>query len=160
MTSRIASGTSPDVVWRAFTEAAMARVERVSEEFRGLGLSPGHVRSLLVLEPDDPRPMRWFADHFMIDASTVTWIVDRLEEKGLVRRSPLERDRRIKVVVLTPFGKQTKAALEAALFTPPEGFAALPSDVLEQMHEAIIEHGIAEGDIVGPERVSPSLRRR
>ena len=60
---------------------------------RELGLSPGHFKALAVLGPDESKPMRTLADALMIDASMVTWLVDRLEERGMVdrRTSPTDR---------------------------------------------------------------------
>lgn len=119
--------------WRSLLELALARLETVTVEFREMGLSPGHIRSLLVLDYDQPRPMRWFAEHFLVDPSTVTWIVDRLEERGLVTRQPLEHDRRLKVIVLTAEGREIKARLEATLYHSPAWFDELPAQVIDAL---------------------------
>jgi len=131
------SGIAAADVWREIAEAVLARMESVSAEFREIGISPGHVRSLLVLDPDDPKPMKWLADRHLLDPSTVTWTVDRLEELKLVRRRPLEGDRRVKVVALTARGKKMKAHLERELFAPPLGMTKLPADVLQMLFESL-----------------------
>jgi len=84
------SDVTAENVWREIGEAVLARMESVSAEFREIGISPGHVRTLLVLDPDDPKPMKWLADRHVLDPSTVTWTVDRLEELKLVQRRPME----------------------------------------------------------------------
>ena len=43
---------------------------------------------LRLLEPGEPLPMRTLARKLCCDASNVTGIVDRLEERGLVRARP------------------------------------------------------------------------
>jgi DNA-binding MarR family transcriptional regulator len=48
--------------------------------------------------------MRALAREWRCDASTATWIVDRLEGKGLAERRAHATDRRVKLVVLTPRG--------------------------------------------------------
>src|SRR5207244_7686400 len=86
---------------------------------RGLGLTPGHMKALSLLDPDEPRPMRAMADSLACDASMVTWLVDRLEERGLVERKTSPADRRVKTLVLTPRGIRTRNRLLEALQTPP-----------------------------------------
>jgi DNA-binding MarR family transcriptional regulator len=125
-------------LWREISEAVFARMESVSARFREVGLSPGHVRTLLVVDPDDPKPMKWLADRHVIDPSTVTWTVDRLEELKLVQRLPMEGDRRVKVVALTRRGKRIKADLERALFAPPLGMTKLPVEVLRMVFESLV----------------------
>lgn len=130
-------GVTPRELWRDISEAVLGRMESVAAEFRELGLSPGDVRTLLVLDPDDPKPMKWLADRYMVDRSTVTWTVDRLEDLKLVQRQPLENDRRVKVIVLTRRGKKVKADLERALFAPPRGMTTLPVEVLQQVRASL-----------------------
>jgi DNA-binding MarR family transcriptional regulator len=63
------------------------------------------------------------------DASNVTGIVDRLEKRGLIERRPSERDRRVKVLVVTPEGARVRRRLLLRLGEPPQSIAALsPSD--------------------------------
>ena len=55
--------------------------------------------------------MSRLADTLSCDASNVTGLVDRLESRGLVRRQPSARDRRVKVLHLTPTGARVRAQL-------------------------------------------------
>jgi DNA-binding MarR family transcriptional regulator len=130
-------GVTAADVWRDISEAVLARMESVSAEFREIGIAPGHVRTLLVLDPDNPQPMKWLADRHLLDPSTVTWTVDRLEELKLVQRRPLPTDRRVKVVVLTARGKKMKAHLERALFAPPRGMTQLPTEILQMLSDSL-----------------------
>jgi DNA-binding MarR family transcriptional regulator len=52
--------------------------------------------------------MRDLADRLCCDASNVTGIVDRLEERGLVERRPATDDRRVKHLVLTEAGDDVR----------------------------------------------------
>src|SRR6266699_2954728 len=52
----------------------------------------------------EPRSQRELAQCLKFDASNVTAIVDRLEERGLVERRVDPSDRRVRRVVLTPAG--------------------------------------------------------
>ncbi|MFG2664980.1 MarR family winged helix-turn-helix transcriptional regulator [Streptomyces sp. NPDC048387] len=80
--------------WRDFAAAA-ARY----------GLTSTQAKVLAQLE--GPVPMRGLASLLACDASNVTGIVDRLEVRGLVRREPEPRDRRVKNVVATEAGRET-----------------------------------------------------
>jgi len=74
-------------------------------------LSPIQCHVLHLIEPGRPLPMSRLADTLSCDASNVTGLVDRLESRGLVRRRPSPRDRRVKVLHLTPTGARLRAQL-------------------------------------------------
>lgn len=73
-----------------------------------LGLTPQQAHALRALDPARPVPMRELAAGIMCDASTVTGIVDRLEDRGLVERRPDPDDRRVKGLVVTPAGVEVR----------------------------------------------------
>src|SRR6266849_9232780 len=74
-------------------------------------LSPIQCHVLHLIEPRRPLPMSRLADTLSCDASNVTGLVDRLESRGLVQRQPSARDRRVKVLQLTPTGSRLRAQL-------------------------------------------------
>ncbi|RST01094.1 MarR family transcriptional regulator [Streptomyces sp. WAC07149] len=78
--------------WRDFAAAAARH-----------GLTSTQAKVLAQL--DGPVPMRGLAALLACDASNVTGIVDRLQARGLVRREPEPRDRRVKNVVATDAGR-------------------------------------------------------
>jgi DNA-binding MarR family transcriptional regulator len=124
-------------VWRLLLTRAMSQFSRTARIAQGLGLTPGHVKALLALDPDEPQAMRTLAQNFACDASTMTWLVDRLEEKGLVERKGLKNDRRVKTVALTAEGVKTKEELESRMYEPPEFILDLDRDVLKSLHEVL-----------------------
>src|ERR1700730_2015085 len=69
-----------------------------------IGLTPQQAHALRCLDPTRPVPMRELAAAIMCDASTLTGVVDRLEDRGLVERRPDPDDRRVKGLVVTPAG--------------------------------------------------------
>jgi DNA-binding MarR family transcriptional regulator len=133
-------------IWRTMAGFALARVQRGPHLaiLREMGLTPGHLKALSVLDPDEPRPMKAMSDALMCDPSMATWFVDRLEEKGLVERGSSPSDRRVKTVVLTPKGVQTRAQVSAALFEPPEELLALDGERLEALNAALAALPIVE----------------
>ena len=70
---------------------------------REYDLVPPHWIALQTL--DEPKPMGELAKQLACDSSNVTWITDRLEERGLVERQAAEHDRRVKLLVLTQKGR-------------------------------------------------------
>lgn len=69
--------------------------------------------------------MRALAEDWKCDASNVTWVVDRLEERGVAERRGLPEDRRIKTVALTPAGEKVKAELLQRIYEPGDEVLAL-----------------------------------
>jgi len=84
-----------------------------------LRLSPVQCHVLHLIEPDRPVPMGELAEALACHASNVTGLVDRLESRGLVRRSASTADRRVKVLVLTPSGERLRAVLVERMMAAP-----------------------------------------
>ncbi|MDP9844968.1 MarR family winged helix-turn-helix transcriptional regulator [Streptosporangium lutulentum] len=120
--------------WKGLYEFFMAEHERRVEALTELGVSPGDLKALMRLVPDRGEPMRALAGMWRCDASTVTWIVDRLEKQGLVERQAHQTDRRVKVVVLSPRGKQLRTRLLDDFYQPPAILSELSGADLEALH--------------------------
>jgi DNA-binding MarR family transcriptional regulator len=84
-----------------------------------LELSPAQCHLLNLIEPDRPMTMGELASALSCDASNVTGLVDRLESRGLLQRSPSPQDRRVKVLGLTPLGARVRAALVDRMTSAP-----------------------------------------
>ena len=124
-------------VWRLMLECSMKQFGQGSEVLQRQGLTPGHMKLLMHLEPGDGRAMGSLAQDFRCDASTMTWLVDRLEERGLVERRMLPSDRRVKAVALTPEGVAAKTELAERLYEPPEDLFGLDSTCLAELRDAL-----------------------
>jgi DNA-binding MarR family transcriptional regulator len=75
---------------------------------------------LALFKLDEVMTMKELAKHMSCDASFVTTIADTLEKRGLARREPSLKDRRVKNLVLTPEGIAAKERMmrELALRMP------------------------------------------
>jgi DNA-binding MarR family transcriptional regulator len=125
-------------VWRSMLQFAfMHQSRRFMSDARDMGLTPGHMKALMVLQPGELRPMGALAEAMGCDASTCTWLVDRLEERGLVERRPSTTDRRVKAVVLTPAGVKMKQSVHERMYEPPPDLLALDRDSLEKLRTAL-----------------------
>jgi len=87
------------------------------------GLKPPQFFVLQAL--DEPMPMSSVASVLRCDRSAVTWITDRLEERGYVERRSDERDRRVKLLALTEEGWRVREEIRSRLAVPPDALANL-----------------------------------
>ena len=68
-------------------------------------VSAAQINCLLALYENGPLPPSQIAKYVMVNSSTVTGIIDRLEKKDLVKRLRISQDRRVITVELTKSGK-------------------------------------------------------
>ena len=106
------------------------RFPRVAME---LGLAPKQLGVLRSLEPGGELPMRAIGQSLYCDASYVTDLVDRLEERGLIERRSSSEDRRVKLIALTAEGEKLRERAVELLYEPPAELAALDPDELEEL---------------------------
>src|SRR3954466_3702843 len=109
--------------WELFMQlfgTARPRMLDVQAEY---GLKPPQFFALDAL--DQPVPMSHIADMLRCDRSAVTWITDRLEERGYVERRADERDRRVKLLALTDEGRRVREQIRQRLAVPPDAITRL-----------------------------------
>ena len=87
-----------------------------AEEFARLNLTPVQCAVLLRLSEKDGLDATGLSELVLFDRSTLGAVLDRLEEKALIRRQPSATDRRVKLLQFTAKGRQllTRA--------PPQSF--------------------------------------
>ena len=73
--------------------------------FADEGITEPQLRTLELLEENGPMLMRKISDAMSVTPANVTGIVDRLEEKKLVKRTAGKGDRRATIIEITPEGK-------------------------------------------------------
>lgn len=84
-----------------------AQAMRYMRRWPGGALSLVHLQVLMALETEGPLPMRGLAETMDVSQASVTGIVDRMEQRGLVERRRHDEDRRIVRVALTELGQTT-----------------------------------------------------
>ena len=148
-------------VWRLMLDCSLGQFGRTSGILQRLGLTPGHMKLMMQLEAGEGRPMGSLAQTFQCDASTMTWLVDRLEERGLVERRMLPSDRRVKTVALTPVGVKTKAELMEKLYEPPDELLKIDRAALEDVRTALTQlRASAPPPFASPPATEPATSRR
>ncbi|GAA3976004.1 hypothetical protein GCM10023085_68020 [Actinomadura viridis] len=143
MQSEAPRSSSDELMELAFRLAGRIRVglDRAAAE---LDLPPAQAQALARLR--SPAPMRELAEVMSCDASNVTGIVDGLERRGLVRRRPDPRDRRIKHLVLTEEGERRRAALHASTSKMAAEVFDLPEADREALHGLLARLVSRSGD--------------
>src|SRR5258708_15509237 len=76
----------------------------------GHPLTPPQLFLLRQLWLEDGLPLRDLGIRAQLDATSTTWLVDQLEQTGLVQRKRNDTDRRIVRAWLTEKGRQAEAA--------------------------------------------------
>ena len=97
------------------------------QRMRALELSPPQGITLRMLA-DGPLPMGSVAEALVCDASNMTGIADRLDERGLAVRAADPNDRRVKLLVITPKGQRMIEVLDAPLSGEFEGVNTLSEE--------------------------------
>jgi DNA-binding MarR family transcriptional regulator len=135
MASEVESGSAVREAWglmsRLFWQMR-PRMLRIAGEF---GLTPPQLFALRTLDPEQPVPMRVLARALNCDSSNVTGLVDGLAAQGLVERRESERDRRVRMLVVTERGAEIRTRLQEAIQEVPEPLAALS----EHDQQALLE---------------------
>ena len=134
--------------WRTMLGILYLRVRaRVEEAADTVGVSPGALRALSILEPGGGRPMRELAERWGCDASYITSLADDLEGQGLARREPHPTDRRVKMLVLTDAGLALREQAHALLTEPPDALDALTAEEQRTLRDLLKKIGAGEGEV-------------
>jgi len=131
-----------DHVWRVMMKAmrALTRYAVAGIEDTGLGLSDFGV--LEVLLHKGPLPVNTIGPIVDLTPGSISVAVDRLVERGLVSRVESAEDRRVRIVALTPRGKD----LIASAFRKHSGqmrrvFSELSPEELRRLEVALKKVG-------------------
>ncbi|MDX3095724.1 MarR family transcriptional regulator [Streptomyces sp. ME01-24h] len=116
-------------VWRDLRTLVLERNERRREVAEALGMSFFRAKALRRIAAAPVTPGDLAAD-LMTDRPYVTLVVDDLARRGLVERTPHPRDRRSKLLSVTPAGAAAAREADRILNAPPPGLAELdPADL-------------------------------
>jgi DNA-binding MarR family transcriptional regulator len=131
----------PGGVWRTLIDLLHAQkywMNAISDE---LGITPQMAQAVHLMPAAGSLTMKELAGEMWCDASNVTGVVDRLEERGFAQRRPSETDRRMKCVVLTPAGKRLRRKIDDRFNESPPAIAAL-SDADKRALQEILERAL------------------
>jgi MarR family transcriptional regulator, organic hydroperoxide resistance regulator len=134
--------------WELLFRLAKAKHGVLTAQLAELDLTPVQAHALRRLDPERPLAMSALAEVLFCHASNVTGIVDRLESRGLVERTPGADDRRVKTLVLTREGAEARAQVIELLSEPPTALTALPAADQRALLD-ILRRALADEDSKG-----------
>lgn len=112
------------------------------KEYNLQEINPAQGRILFVLWEKDGIPIQELARKTSLGKSTLTSMLDRLEESGHVRRTPSEDDRRTIIITLTESDKKLRGVYNKVSDEMTElfyrGLSARDVDVFEQNLERVL----------------------
>jgi MarR family transcriptional regulator, 2-MHQ and catechol-resistance regulon repressor len=129
-------------VWLVMNKAIQAIQKYTLGRIQDAGLGDSDFRVLEVLLHKGPLPVNTIGPKVNLTPGSISVAVDRLYEKGLVSRVESTEDRRIRIVALTPSGRD----LILPVFRKHAAdirrvFAEVSSDQLEQLEEILKQVG-------------------
>jgi MarR family transcriptional regulator, 2-MHQ and catechol-resistance regulon repressor len=95
----------PDHVWLVMIKAMRALTRYAARGIEDTGLGDSDFRVLEVLLHKGPLPVNTIGPIVDLTPGSISIAVDRLVEKSLVSRVESTEDRRVRIVALTPRGK-------------------------------------------------------
>jgi MarR family transcriptional regulator, 2-MHQ and catechol-resistance regulon repressor len=121
----------------------LAQTYQAFEQFsaghiRQLGLTPPQFDVIATLGNTKGMSCKELSEKTLITKGTLTGVVDRLSDKGLVRRVPMEHDRRSVFITLTPEGETLFTKVfpahiqymsQAFASFPPEAFTSSAAEL-------------------------------
>lgn len=99
----------------ALHQATHATLHALSRDLADLGLTNSETNVLAVLADGHPRAVGALAEATATRPTTLTNVLDRLVVRGLMVRKVDPEDRRSFVIELTDSGRETAAAVDAAV---------------------------------------------
>ncbi|MFB9948563.1 MarR family winged helix-turn-helix transcriptional regulator [Rhizobium puerariae] len=107
----------PDPVSSEFLES-LTKVSRkirtaFNQQVTAHGLTYPRARTLLRLTRKQKVTQSELACELELEQATMVRLLDRMEENGLIERHPDANDRRVKLIVLTPYGEEQAALVKS-----------------------------------------------
>jgi DNA-binding MarR family transcriptional regulator len=159
--------------WGAETGPSMAAITslmwahrwllgEVNKLLAPMGLTFARYETLMVLlfSKSGPLPLGKIGERLQVHPTSVTNLVDRLEQDELVRRKPHESDRRATEVALTPKGRALAEKAAAVVNSARFALDALTPAQLDQITMLIRELRIAAGDFTPQPAASRPTSKR
>jgi MarR family 2-MHQ and catechol resistance regulon transcriptional repressor len=147
-------GRDPDVEFSLELIIAIGRAYRALEAGvrpylaeRGLGLSEFAVLEILLHK--GPLPLGTIRDRILVSGASITYVVSKLETRGLVRRSPSPDDHRVVIAELTKTGRALVGGIfdghAAHLRHLMAGLSAEEKRVASRLLRQLAEHVMTPG---------------
>lgn len=105
-------------------------------------VGPSGAMLLLTLDEMGSGPLHALTARLARDKSQMTRLVQSLERKGLILRTPSTQDNRVTLVSLTPAGRDVVETHQAAIAETIEGSLTALSDAEKQQFQALLAKAV------------------
>ncbi len=104
---KVARRTEADRIelWREISNAWKQISRDAEKNLSRLGICTTEFKILRILQEDGPTPMARLSDATLLSQPAITSFVDKLEERGMVRRERDKMDRRVIWITITSKGR-------------------------------------------------------
>ncbi len=123
-------------LWLVMMKSFQAMREHAEGSIEATDLCMSDFTTLEVLLHKGPLPVNVIGEKVQLTSGSITTAVDRLEKKGLVERQSSQTDRRIRLVHLTPAGRQL---IEGAFETHQQALEFATSGLNEEEKHTLVE---------------------
>ncbi|MDA3129343.1 MarR family winged helix-turn-helix transcriptional regulator [Aliibacillus thermotolerans] len=86
------------------TRALQSIKKQVEKNIKSFNLNPTEFAVLELIYSKGEQPIQKIGEKVLIASSSITYVVDKLEKKQLLKRRPCPNDRRVTYAVITPEG--------------------------------------------------------
>jgi MarR family 2-MHQ and catechol resistance regulon transcriptional repressor len=119
----------------AMSRSHNALFSKIQKNIESFGLNPSEFGVLELLYHKGDQPVQKVAEKILVTSGTITYVIKKLEKKGLVERKRCEEDKRIYYVTLKSKGQQ----LMEEIFPKHEAFLdKLFSTIKQEDRELLI----------------------
>jgi MarR family transcriptional regulator, 2-MHQ and catechol-resistance regulon repressor len=92
-------------MFRVFSRAYQSVSEYIQRDIKSHGLHPTEFAVLELLYNQGPQPLQKIGSAILLASGSITYVVDKLEKNGMLKRQPCPKDRRVTHAVLTEDGQ-------------------------------------------------------
>ncbi|OKO96263.1 MarR family transcriptional regulator [Geobacillus proteiniphilus] len=80
--------------------------DQVNKSIQSFGVNPTEFAVLELLYHKGDQPLQQIGEKILLASGSITYVIDKLESKGLIIRRACERDRRVTYASITDSGRQ------------------------------------------------------
>ncbi|UFJ38908.1 MarR family transcriptional regulator [Brevibacillus humidisoli] len=92
-------------LYRVFSRAFRSVTEHSLRDIKSHGLHPTEFSVLELLYHKGPQPLQQIGASILLASGSVTYVIDKLEQNGMINRQPCPHDRRVTHAELTEKGR-------------------------------------------------------
>jgi len=128
-------------ILRPLVETYFAFLGKADRHIRSLGLTPSQFDVIVTLGDTKGMTCKELSEKTLVTKGTLTGVLDRLADKGLVERIPSQEDRRSIFVRLTPKGEERfkKVFPDQIYYMKPYFDRALNGNQMKGLREMLLQ---------------------